>query len=339
MKAMLLEKQKTFSTDAKPLILKDIPIPEINKDEVLIKISACGVCHTDLDIIEGRIILNKLPVILGHQVVGKISESKSNKFKKDDRVGIGWIYSSCEKCYYCLNGQENLCKDFKATGKDENGGYAEYMKAKEYFIYKIPDSITDIEAAPLLCAGGVGYRSIKFANIKEGQSIGLTGFGASGHLVLKLVKSIYNNVKVYVFARSKDQQEYALSLKADWAGDTESHSPIKLNSIIDTTPVWKPVVEALKNLAPGGRLIINAIKKENIDKESLLKLDYEKDLWLEKEIKSVANVTRNDLEGFIKLAAEFEIKPEVSVFKLEEANEALMQLKFGNNKGAIVIGL
>ncbi|MBN2545455.1 MAG: zinc-dependent alcohol dehydrogenase family protein [Spirochaetes bacterium] len=337
MKAMILKEQKKISFDDPPLQMTDIPKPVLKNGEILVKINACAVCHTDLDEIEGRIKLDNLPLVLGHQIIGRVEETRSTFYNNADRVGIGWIYSSCGVCEYCLNDNENLCHDFKATGKDANGGYAEYISVKEGYAYNIPENIDDISAAPLLCAGGVGYRALKLSGIKNGECLGFTGFGASAHILLKLVKLKYPEAKTYVFARSKEQRDFALSLGADWAGETEEYAPKKLDSIIDTTPVWKPVVESLKNLKPGGRLVINAIRKEENDKDSLLKLNYERDLWLEKEIKSVANVTSNDLKEFLNLSGSLSVKPEVRTYKLKEANKAIFELKSGNIKGALVL--
>ena len=211
------------------------------------------------------------------------------------------------------------------------------MIVQEDFAYLIPDIFSDIEAAPLLCAGAIGYRSLKLSGLKNGQNLGLTGFGASAHLVLKMVRHKYPDTNVYVFARNEKERIFAKELGAVWAGDTEETSPIKLDSIIDTTPVWKPIVEAMKNLEPGGRLVINAIRKEEIDKEYLLKLNYPTHLWMEKEIKSVANVASEDVSEFIKLAAEIPIKPEVQEYNLEEANKALLELKEQKIRGAKVL--
>jgi propanol-preferring alcohol dehydrogenase len=211
------------------------------------------------------------------------------------------------------------------------------MTVPEDFAYRIPDTFSDVEAAPLLCAGAIGYRSLKLAGLKDGQNLGLTGFGASAHLVLQMVRHRYPNSKVFVFARSAKERAFSRELGAVWAGDTEEESPEKLDSIIDTTPVWKPVVEALKNLEPGGRLVINAIRKEEVDKAYLLRLDYPAHLWMEKEIKSVANVARSDVRGFLELAAGMSIRPKVQVFALEEANEALAELKAGKIRGAKVL--
>jgi len=230
-----------------------------------------------------------------------------------------------------------LCKEFKATGQDANGGYAEYMTVKEDFAFPIPDEFSDVHAAPLLCAGAIGYRSLRLTGIKDGQSLGLTGFGASAHLVLKMVRHKYPKTKVFVFARSEKERIFARELGAVWAGDTGDESPERLDSIIDTTPAWKPVVEALKNLKSSGRLVINAIRKEEKDKDYLLKLDYPLHLWMEKEIKSVANVASRDVSEFLELAAKIPIKPEIQEFSLEEANTALLELKERKIRGAKVL--
>ena len=210
------------------------------------------------------------------------------------------------------------------------------MTVAESFAYAIPEVFSDAQAAPLLCAGAIGYRSLRLTGLKDGQRLGLTGFGASGHLVLKMVKYRYPNTEVYVFARSAEERAFAMELGAVWAGNTTEPAPHKLDSIIDTTPAWEPIVEALANLESGGRLVINAIRKEG-DKQSLLKLDYPVHLWLEKEIKSVANITRSDVKEFLSLAAEMNLKPEVQVFALEQANEALFELKTGKIRGAKVL--
>ncbi len=339
MKAMILDHIVDLKKSRNPLQLVDLPNPKPEENEILIKVSACGVCHTELDEIEGRTLPPHFPIIPGHEVVGRIIEKgkKAKRFKIDDRVGVAWIFSACGICDFCLHGMENLCKKFVATGRDANGGYAEFMKVPEDFVYHIPEIFSDEEAAPLLCAGGVGYRSLKLTNLKNGQNLGLTGFGASGHLVLKMVKYNFPDSKIFIFARSKKEREFALELGAFWTGGTEEESPEKMNTIIDTTPVWKPVVEALKNLKPGGRLVINAIRKEDIDKEYLLKFNYSRHLWLEKEIKSVANVTRKDVAEFLKLAGEIPLKPEIKIYRLKDANKALLELKERKIRGAKVL--
>lgn len=322
-----------------PLKKVEIALPKPKDEEVLIKVSACGVCHTELDEIEGRTVPPVYPVVPGHQVIGRIVDKgrKVSKLHINDRVGVGWLFSSCRKCKHCLAGNENLCNEFKGTGRDANGGYAEYMTVHEDFAFIIPDIFTDAEAAPLLCAGAVGYRSVKLAKIINGQNVGLTGFCAAGHLSLKTINYLYPDSKVFVFARSKEEQDFAKQLGAYWTGDTEDNPPEKLYAIIDTTPAWKPIVEGLKNLESGGKLVINAIRKEDRDKDVLLQLDYGKHLWMEKEIKSVANVSRNDIIEFLDIAAKAQMKPEVQEYNFDEANKALTDLKKRKIRGAKVL--
>ena len=339
MKAMVLKGISGFRENRAPLALVDLPEPMPGEGEILVKVSACGVCHTEIDEIEGRTTPPVFPIILGHQVVGRVAGTGENaaKFRIGERVGVGWIFSACGRCDVCLAGDENLCTHFRATGRDAHGGYAKYMVVPEDFAYTIPDIFSDAEAAPLLCAGAIGYRSLRLTNLTNGQNLGLTGFGASAHLVLKMIGHKYADSKVFVFARSKREQDFARELGAFWAGNTEDEPPEKLHAVIDTTPAWKPVVEALKNLDPGGRLVINAIRKEGGDKDYLLKLDYPAHLWLEKEIKSVANVARRDISEFLALAAEIPIRPEVEEFALEDANAALVELKESRIRGAKVL--
>lgn len=339
MRAMVLKKNRPIDERQLPLELGELPEPIPKAKQVLVKVSACGVCHTELDEIEGRTPPPRLPVVLGHQVVGRVEAvgDKVHRLQRGDRVGIAWIYSSCGTCAFCRAGNENLCPHFQATGRDANGGYAELMVVQEDFAFPIPVEFTDVEAAPLLCAGAIGYRSLRLTGLEDGKNLGLTGFGASAHLVLKLAKYEYPNTNIFVFARSEKERLFAKELGAVWAGDTTEASPEKLDSIIDTTPVWKPIMEALGNLAPGGRLVINAIRKEDGDKAYLSQLDYSTHLWMEKEIKSVANVSRGDVSGFLKRAAEIPIKPDVQEYPLEQANQALLELKARKIRGAKVL--
>ena len=348
MKAMVLESLADLKTHATPLKLLDIPQPTLNEGEVLLRVTRCGVCHTELDEIEGRTPPPHLPVILGHQVVGIIvggsdafSRSQTAKATEvattSQRVGVAWIASACGQCQYCTSGRENLCPEFKATGRDLNGGYAEYMKVHADFVHPIPDAISDSEAAPLLCAGAVGYRALRLCNLQDGQSLGLMGFGGSNHIVLKVAKHKFPNSPVFVFSRNPSEREFALSLGAAWAGAIDQDPPQGLEAVIDTTPVWGPVSEALRILSPGGRLVINAIRKEESDKEILLRLSYPSQLWMEKEIKTVANVTRADVREFLELAADAGIKPEYQEYELEQANQALLEMKQGQIRGAKVL--
>jgi len=345
MKAMLLREVVSLKQNEAPLSFTNTSEPQTSEGEVLLHVTRCGVCHTELDEIEGRTPPPLLPVILGHQVVGTLesdsllsnTQEQAPALQKGQRVGVAWIASACGHCEYCLSGQENLCPEFKATGRDINGGYAEYMKVRADFVYPIPDSISDSEAAPLLCAGAVGYRALKLCNLKDGHSLGLMGFGGSNHIVLKTAKYKYPDSEIFVFSRNPQEREFALSLGAAWAGAIDEVPPQGLGAIIDTTPVWGPISAALKLLKPGGRLVINAIRKEEVDKDVLLKLDYASQLWMEKEIKSVANVTRADVREFLQLAAEANIKPDYQEFELENANKALLEMKQGKIRGAKVL--
>lgn len=338
MKAMVLERLCDLNENHTPLTLMELPKPVPAESEILLKVSACGVCHTELDEIEGRTPPPHLPVVLGHQVIGRVEAIGSlvKNHQVADKVGVAWIFASCGKCKFCLAGLENLCANFVATGRDAHGGYAEFMTVPADFAYAIPENFSDVHAAPLLCAGAIGYRSLRLTELRNGQRLGLTGFGASAHLVLKMVRHKFPDSEVYVFARSAKERDFALELGAVWAGETAQRSPKKLDSIIDTTPAWEPIVEALANLEPGGRLVINAIRKEG-NRDSLLNLDYPSHLWLEKEIKSVANITRQDVREFLVLAAEMQLKPTVQLFELEQANEALVELKIGKIRGAKVL--
>lgn len=339
MKAMVLRKITDLANNRSPLELLDLPVPIPRDNEVVVKVSVCGVCHTELDEIEGRTPPSKFPVVPGHQVVGRVvgRGSKATGFTDNERVGIAWIHSACGKCAFCRTGRENLCSDFRATGRDADGGYAEYTTVPEAFAYRIPEVFSDAEAAPLLCAGAVGFRSLRLANLEDGENIGLTGFGASAHLVLKMVRHRHPGTNIYVFSRTDGERAFAKELGAVWAGDTGDDPPVKLHAIIDTTPAWKPVVDALRNLEKGGRLVINAIRKTDADRDALLVLDYARDLWMEKEIKSVANITRSDVASFLQVAADIPIRPEVQEYPLVEANVALLELKERKIRGAKVL--
>ena len=339
MKAWVLKNICDLRTEKKPLAMVDVFLPEPGEHEVRIRVLCCGVCHTELDEIEGRTPPASFPMTLGHQVVGLIDKNGrgSHRFKVGDRVGVAWIYSACGECEDCLAGRENLCTYFKGTGRDANGGYAEYMIVNEKFAYLIPKIFTDAQAAPLLCAGAIGYRSLNLTGLINGQTLGLSGFGASGHLVLKMATFLFPDSKIQVFARNKTEQEFAKSLGAYWAGDFNETPPIKAHAIIDTTPVWNTIMQSLLNLHAGGRLIINAIRKEDVDKESLLAINYSQHLWLEKEIKSVANIVREDVERFLELAASIPIVSEVEIYAFDKANEAIHDLKHKHVKGAKVL--
>jgi propanol-preferring alcohol dehydrogenase len=317
----------------KLLELVELPNPVPGLRQILVKISGCGVCHTEIDEIEGRR-QPKLPIILGHEVVGRVEDlgSGASKFEIGDRVGIAWIYSSCGRCNLCQEGKENLCDQFQGTGCDANGGYAQYIVISEGFAYKIPERFGDLEAAPLLCAGAIGYRALNLTGIQDGQTLGLFGFGASAHIVIQISKYKYPNSQIFVFTRGEKHQKLAKRLGADWTGLPGDLSPKKINCAIDFTPVGETIPKALEVLERGGRLVINAIRKRDP-----VELDYTKHFWYEKEVKSVANITRRDAQEFLPLAAEIPITPKIQEFKLEDANEALNLLKHGKIQGAGVL--
>jgi len=339
MKAMIIDHITDVNQNPNPLKLVTLTNPLPTDNEILLKVTACGVCHTELDEIEGRTPPPTLPVIPGHQVVGIVIDKGRNakKYNLGDRLGVAWIYSACGECIQCKKGAENLCINFKATGRDANGGYAELMTVHEEYVYPIPENLTDSQAAPLLCAGAIGYRSLNLTNINNGESLGLTGFGASGHLVLSIARFLYPKSKIFVFTRSEGERRFGMQLGAHWAGDISEEPPEKMDCIIDTTPAWKPVIESLGYLNPGGRLVINAIRKEKSDKEHLLLIDYPKHLWLEKEIKSVANITRIDVVDFLSLASRMSLKPKITEYDLDDANLALFELRTRRIHGAKVL--
>lgn len=330
MKAMVLKEH--LPIEKEPLEMVDLPDPIPGPKDILVKISVCGVCHTELDEIEGRI-RPRLPIVLGHEIVGRVEGlgSEVRRFNLGDRVGIAWINSACGECHFCREGNENLCLGFKATGCHANGGYAQYTVVSEEFAYLIPERFSDSEAAPLLCAGAIGYRDLRLSNIKKGHTLGLFGFGASAHIVIQVAK--YWGCEVYVFTRSEEHRNLAKRLGAAWTGGPEDEPPKRLNCAIDFTPVGETVPYALKVLEKGGRLVLAVIRKRNF----IPPLDYTQHLWDEKEMKSVANITRRDLKDFLPLAAEIPILPEVEEFRLEEANRVLMLLKQGKIQGAGVL--
>jgi propanol-preferring alcohol dehydrogenase len=330
MKAQILK--RISPVEKRPLELADVPVPEVGPKEILVRVSACGVCHTELDEIEGRLQLN-LPIVLGHEIVGRVESvgDEATRFSIGDRAGIAWIFSACGECRFCQAGLENLCYDFQGTGCHANGGYAEYTQISEDFAYPIPESFTDSQAAPLLCAGAIGYRDLILSGIRSGQSLGLFGFGASAHIVIQA--AVHWECEVFVFTRSKEHRELAMNLGAAWTGSADDDPPKKLDCAIDFTPVGETVPRALKVLEKGGRLVMAVIRKRT----PIPPLDYAQLLWDEKELKSVANITRRDVEEFLPLAAEIPISSEVQEFKLEEANEALILLKQGKIQGAAVL--
>jgi len=340
MRAMLLREPALYSSNASPLELEDVPKPDAGNTDLLVRVSVCGVCRTDLDVVEGRLTAPRYPVIPGHQVIGRVAAvgSEVSDFRHGDRVGIAWINSADGVCRWCRAGLENLCPQFRSTGCDVDGGYADYAVVPAAFAYAIPDALTDAEAAPLLCAGAIGWRSLRLARLSDGQRLGLAGFGASAHLVLQLARRRYPTSPIYVFARNPEERAFAIELGAAWAGDTSDVPPEQLDAVIDTTPAWKPIIDVLPHLAPGGRLVINAIRKSSTDQNELLHLDYASHLWMEREIKSVANVTREDVRQTLTAASETGLRPTVEILPLRLANQALARLSGASRlRGAMVL--
>ena len=316
-----------------PLQRRELPVPRPADNEVLLAVKACGVCHTELDEIEGRTPPPHYPIVPGHEVVGEIVAMGAGvtTLQLGMRVGVGWIHHSDGSA------DENVSAAFTATGRDVNGGYAQYMSVPEAYAYPIPPRFSDTQAAPLLCAGAIGYRALTLSGLQDGQILGLTGFGGSAHLVLQLCRHLYPNAQIFVFARDEQSQGFARQLGADWAGHTEDRAPTPAHAIIDTTPAWTPILHGLANLRPGGRLVINAIRKEDHDKNVLLELRYHDHLWLEREIKTVANITAADIRRFLGIAADMQLEVETQEYPLEQANQALLDLKRGTVKGAKVL--
>jgi propanol-preferring alcohol dehydrogenase len=315
-----------------PVDIVDIPIPTVKRSQVLIEVEACGVCYTDIDIIEGRVKC-KLPVIPGHQIVGKVIESdKGIEHIMGKRVGVAWIGQTCGSCEYCKRGLENLCTSFKATGCDFDGGYAEYTTAFIDYVYELPKSVEPEKLAPLLCAGSVGYRAYRLAEIFDGARVGLFGFGSSAHIIIQVIRRLHPSTEIYVFSRGAEHRELAKRLGADWVGQPSENPQKRLHIAIDFTPVGETVTRALELLDRGGRLIINTIRKQ-----TPILLDYAKHLWEEREVKSVANVTREDVKEFIKYYARYGIETHIHIYKLEEVNKALRDLKAARTRGTPVL--
>jgi len=330
MKAMILNHPKPIEEN--PLELVDIPTPEPKSDEVLIQIKVCGICHTDLHTIEGELLLKKKPIITGHQVVGFVKQTGKDvkRFKPGDLIGVAWLYSTCGTCSFCQEGNENLCEKAQFTGLDVDGGYAQYMVIPEDFAYLIPNGFLEREAAPLLCAGIIGYRALRLSEIKPGQRLGLYGFGASAHVSIQV--ALHWGCSVYVFTRGKKHQELARKLGATWVGQAKDDPPERLHSSIIFAPAGELVLDALRVLKKGGTLALAGIYMTPIPQ-----MDYGKYLYHERTIRSVANSTRRDGEELLKIAAEIPIHTKTQLFPLEEANQALQALKHGGINGAGVL--
>jgi len=327
---MLLKAQHLI--EEKPLIMAEVEKPTPGPKEVRLKILTCGICHTDLHVAEGELPSKKLPIIPGHQIVGVVESvgRKVTRFKVGDKIGVAWLNYTCGKCEFCLKGKENLCEKARFTGYDVDGGYADYTVVSQDFAYPVPKVFPDIEAAPLLCAGVIGYRALRLSEIVKGGRLGLFGFGASAHIVIQIAK--YWGCQVYVFTRGAQHRKLAINLGAVWAGRAEETPPAKLHSAIIFAPAGKLVLDALRVLGKGGTLALAGIYMTPVPE-----MNYQEHLYYEKTVRSVANSTRKDAEDLLKLAAEIPIHTEVQEFALEEANRALLLLKQGKIQGAGVL--
>lgn len=330
MKAMMLKKSGPIETN--PLELTRIPEPEPKQGEIRIKVAACGLCHTDLHVVEEEIPLMKLPIIPGHQIVGVIDAlgPEADRFWVGERVGVPWLNSTCGRCQYCEREEENLCENALFTGYHVDGGYAEYVVAPEAFAYRMPEGYLDVQAAPLLCAGVIGFRALRLSEVKPGEKLGLFGFGASAHIVLQIAR--YWDCEVYVFTRSEEHRELARSLGAVWAGRAEDNPPTSLDRTIVFAPAGKLVLDALRVLRKGGTQAIASIFMDKIPE-----FDYNTLLYGERTIRSVTASTRMDARQLLEIAPLVPIKTEIEIFPLEEANRGLQLLKEGKIRGAGVL--
>jgi len=330
MKAMVLKRPGPIETN--PLKMTRVPDPKPGPGEILIEVSACGICHTDLHIVEGEVPPKKLPITPGHQIVGTVEAMGQGaiRFKSGDRVGVPWLYSACGSCTFCRRGDENLCDEARFTGYHADGGYAEYTVVREDFAYPIPKDFSDLQAAPLLCAGIIGYRALRLAEVKRGTRVGLYGFGASAHIAIQVL--VHWDCEVFVFSRSVEHQELARRLGAAWVGRAEEEPPARLHSAIVFAPVGKLALDALRVVDKGGTIALAGIYMTPIPE-----MDYTQHLYYEKTIRSVTNSTRRDGEELLHLASQIPIRTEVQVFGLGEANQALKLLKEGNIQGAGVL--
>ena len=329
MKAMVLREPKP--AEENPLLMTDLPLPEPAPGQVRLRVRACGVCHTDLHLVEGEIALPKLPVVPGHQIVGQVDSLGDGvtRFALGDRVGVPWLYSTCGKCDYCRRGMENLCDDARFTGQHADGGFAEYMVVPADFAYPIPGGFPDEQAAPLLCAGIIGYRSLRLSEIQPGGRLGLYGFGASAHVTIQVARNW--GCEVYVFTRSERHRRHALELGAAWVGRAQDSPPAELDSAITFAPAGWLVPEALRVLRKGGTLAINAIHMSPIPEMPYALL------YGERMVRSVANSTRQDAEQLLQLAANIPIHTDVELYPLAEANAVLQRLKRSEIQGAAVL--
>lgn len=330
MRAAILRKPASLRESPLPLSIEKVPLPVARKGEALLKVLACGVCRTDLHIVEGELPQKKKELIPGHQIVAEVIESPSSEFSPGMRVGISWIGGTDGTCRYCESGRENLCDDPTYTGYSENGGFAEYTTARADFLLPLPQGLSDVAAAPLLCAGIIGFRSLRVAEVRRGQRVGLFGFGSSAQLMIKVLQAW--DCRVYVSTRDASHQALARKFGADWVGDETARPPVDLDSAITFAPSGDVVLAALGSVAKGGIVAINAIHLDRMPQ-----FDYDKLLWGERQLRSVANMTRQDGRDFLKVAEEIHLQPSVETFRLDQINQALQAILDDRTNGPAVI--
>lgn len=314
----------------RPLQIIEVPKPELAPGQVLLRIRACGVCRTDLHIVEGELPLRRERLIPGHQIVGEVVEGETGDLPLGTRVGVSWIGGIDGTCWYCRRGMENLCDAPTFTGYTVNGGYAEFAVARADFVFPLPGALDDLHVAPLLCAGIIGFRSLRVAGVEPGERVGLFGFGASAHLAIAVLQAWKCNV--YVSTRGESHRRLAASLGADWVGNETEKPPVELDRAVTFAPSGDVVIAALSGLRKGGVVAINAIHLDRIPQ-----FDYDKLLWGERQVRSVANMTRDDARDFLRTASGIGLRPKVRKFGLDQANEALLAVKNDSIDGAAVI--
>jgi propanol-preferring alcohol dehydrogenase len=325
-------KAAIFAKPRDPLQIQDVPRPQPTPNEVLLRVRACGVCRTDLHIVDGELPAKKTPLIPGHQIVGIVEDGATPELPRGSRVGVSWMGGVDGNCPYCRRGLENLCDSPVFTGYTVDGGYAEYAVARSDFVYPLPPELDDLHAAPLLCAGIIGFRSLRVAGVEPGDRVGLFGFGASAHLAIAVLHSW--KCEVYVSTRGASHRQLAESLGATWVGNETDKPPVELDRAVTFAPSGDVVIAALSSLRKGGIVAINAIHLDRIPE-----FDYDHLLWGERQICSVANMTRADARDFLRIAADIRLQPRVTVFSLDQANEALAAVKNDAINGAAVIVL
>ena len=312
------------------LQIADVPRPELRARHVLLRVAACGVCRTDLHIVEGDLPPIQLNLIPGHQIVGEIVEGATAELPIGKRVGASWLGGVDGDCWFCQHGMENLCNEPTFTGYSVNGGYAEYALVRTDFVFPLPAGLDDRHASPLLCAGIIGFRSLRVAGVESGERVGLFGFGSSASLTIPILKSW--KCEVYVVTRGQAHRDLAASLGADWVGKEDDKPPVPLDRAITFAPSGKVIVDALASLRKAGIVAINAIHLDRIPS-----FDYDKLLWGERQIRSVANMTRQDVRDFLDVANTLQIRPQITAFPLENANEALLAIKNETGSGSVVL--